>query len=495
MQALLMRLPQKIRKPLFFGICGAVGCAVAATVLGEVFLALTKLPPTKVRSPQAVVLLIDASGSMNGEKLQEVKTAAASFVKRQDLDQNRIAVVGFGSNVQIGTSLSGDSATVDNAIAQLNDGGSTAMDIGIQAATQELQSTSLPRNILLFTDGAPDSIPATFASVQASQSQKVKIIAVATGDADTNFLTQLTGNPSLVFYANSGQFDSAFEQAEKIIYGNQLVESGETGNYGLVYAALRIGGWTAILAIGTSLALLIGQNYYLRRSKLLTVRDGSLGTIGSLVAGIAAGAVGQMLFTPVAGIPIVATIGRLAGWTILGTLVGGGMSFFVPNLALRRALVGGGVGGAIGAIGFLVVSASTGDLVGRLVGAAILGFFIGLMIALIEALSREAWLIVHWTAKEQTTISLGAKPVILGSSDNAHIYLRKDQGYPPITAKIFIEGDKIVMQYDESMQQLKSMKILTHELADGQKRKLGDILIEVKTATGNQPPQFKQAFK
>ncbi len=484
MQNIFGQLRQKLSKPILFGLYGAVGCLGAATLLGEAFLALTKLAPSS-SSPQAIVLLIDCSGSMDEKnKLQEVKSAAQAFLQRQNLSENRLAVVGFGSNVQIGASLTGNKLMLDRAIAQLSDGGGTRMDIAIEAAARELQSTSKPRNILLFTDGEPSNAGTTLTAGQSAKAQGINLVAVATGDANTNFLTQLTGNRSLVFYANSGDFDRAFRQAEQAIYSNQLVESGPTGDYSLLYSVLRIGGWTALLAIGTSLALIAGQNHYLRR-RLLTLSEGSIGTGGSLAAGLAAGAIGQLLFLPVAGIPILTLGGRIVGWAILGTLLGGGMSFFVPNLQKNRALQAGAIGGTAGAIGFLLVSAVSGDLVGRLVGAAIVGFFIGLAIALIEDLSRRAWLIVHWTPTEQTNINLGTQPIILGSSEDAHIYLRKDQGYPPVTAKVYLESGKIVMEFDEQMQKLKGMKILRHELANGDRRKVGEVMIEVKTATEN----------
>ena len=494
MQNIFRQLRQKLSKPILFGLYGAVGCLGAATLLGEAFLALTKLPPTP-RSPQAIVLLIDCSGSMNeNNKLQEAKSAAKAFVERQNLSENRLAVVGFGSNVQVAAPLSGNKLMLEQAIAQLSDGGGTKMDIAISAAAREIQPNSIQRHILLFTDGQPgyrganqqEEEAKTLTAGKSAKAQGINLVAVATGDANTNFLTKLTGDRSLVFYAHSGDFDRAFRQAEEAIYGSQLVESGSTGDYGLVYSLLRIGGWTALLAIGTSLALIAGQNHYLRR-RLLTPSEGSIGTAGSLGAGIAAGAIGQLLFLPVAGIPILALGGRVIGWTILGTFLGGGMSFFVPNLEIRRALQAGGIGGAAGAIGFLLVSATSGDLVGRLVGAAIVGFFIGLAIALIEDLSRRAWLIVHWTPTEQTPINLGTTPVIFGSSEDAHIYLRKDLGYPPVVAKIYLESGKIIMQFDEEMQKLKGMKILRHELANGDRRKIGEVMIEVKTAIEKLP--------
>ena len=43
------------------------------------------------------------------------------------------------------------------------------------------------------------------------------------------------------------------------------------------------------------------------------------------------------------------------------------------------------------------------------------------------------------------------------------------------------------MQFDEEMQTLKGMKVLRHELANGDRRKIGEVMIEVKTAMEKLP--------
>ncbi|MEA5470379.1 MULTISPECIES: vWA domain-containing protein [unclassified Spirulina] len=494
MNQFLTQIRQKLNKPTLFGLYGALGCLIAALLFGEGFLALTKTTPSFFRPAQAIALLIDCSGSMDGDKLQEAKNAAIQFVQRQDLTKDQFTVLGFGSDVHLGTPLTSDPYTLETAIANLSDGGGTMMDIAINAAADQLQFAEENRHLLLFTDGIPGSqgtdaieeANKTLTAGMTAKNNNINLIAVATGDADVNFLTQLTQDRDRVFYASTGDFDRAFRAAEEAIYGKQLVESEDGGNYPLLYSLLRIGIWTGLLAIGTSLSLILGQNHYLHR-RLLSFNEGILGFLGGLGAGVAAGAIGQLIYAPVASFPPLAVVGRVAGWAILGTLVGGGMSFFVPNLKSSRALLAGLLGGIGGAMGFLLAAGAMGDIVGRLLGAAILGAFLGVAIALIEQLSREAWLVVHWSPVEQTKISLGDKPVILGSSQDAHVYLRKDKGFPAITATIFTEKDKIIMQFDDKMRELKSMKKLRHELNDGDRRKLGDVLLEVKTLTHRLP--------
>ncbi len=475
----------KNNKPLLFGLYGASGCLTAAILLGEPFLALTKGKPNPSASvtPQAIVLLVDTSSSMSDGKLTEVKTAASKFIERRDLKKDQLAVVSFGGEIKTATPLTQDANTLKNAVDTLSESGSTPMAEGINLATGELQTTALNKNIILFTDGVPNDPNFAYNSALATRNMGVKLIAVATGDADINYLTQITGDRSLVFYANSGQFEQAFRNAEAAIY-KQLVESDSSENYSITYSVLRIGGWTAFLAMGISLALIMGQNRYMRLP-LLTANKGIITTFGSLTAGVIAGATGQILFLPLSSIAVLEIIGRIAGWVILGALVGGGTKFFVPNLKLKNALLGGTVGGGIGAGGFLLTASIFGDVLARLSGASILGFFIGLMIAWIEQkqLQSQPYVLVNWTPTEQTTYLLGTKPILIGTSLNVEIPVNASDGFTPVTAKIFKEGENIIMQFDQEYAAIKNMKKTSQYLKVGDTRKLGQITIEVKDKT------------
>lgn len=106
-------------------------------------------------------------------------------------------------------------------------------------------------------------------------------------------------------------------------------------------------------------------------------------------------------------------------------------------------------------------------------GAAILGFFIGLMIALIEELVRDAWLVVHWGPKESSTIGLGKQPVILGSLEQAHIYLPRHQGFQPVVATIRFTRGRILYQDQQTGQE--------QALRNSSEIKIGSLRIEVKT--------------
>jgi Ca-activated chloride channel homolog len=582
-RSLIGRLP----KPILFGICGAIGCMMAAMLLGEPLLNFTKLPPS-TSTAQAIVLVIDCSDSMDAPKLKEVKLAAQTFVERQNLSENRISVVGFGSQARLVSNLTNNKSDLSAAIAMLANQGGTVMHLGLDAAMGELESSPFKRRILLFTDGqANDPLP-TLRSARIARVQGNSIIAIATGNANDYYLAQVTGSANRVIRASTGNFEQAFQRSEEVI--SSLVEDNLEGSYSYGHRILRIGGWTACLAIGTSLALIAGQSLYSRHRTIFSPQKGSLGLLGGAIAGSVAGAVGEALSLPVVkvlffysidaissgvgwvlmgvvfagvlsrlglsvpikqamtrgaiggvGAAIAYTLGehlssgigmffgmislyatafllgsrtkisclgslfasalaltissffalpietlviidlltRILGWTLLGLLLGAGMTQCVPNLKISRGLLGGGLGGATGAIGFILLKSGTNELIGRALGTAILGFVIGLMIAWAERLGREAWIVAHWTASERKPFSLGTKPVIIGSSGEADICL--SQSYPPKVAEVYLKGGQIMLKYDESMRN-QGITVLEKRLKNKEIQEIGDIKIEVRTS-------------
>jgi Ca-activated chloride channel family protein len=462
------RITGSTRKVLWFAIFGAVGCTTAALV-GELWLWLTRTEPQA--KPVAICLLLDSSGSMSGNKLTEMQQAACEFIQHQELSKDRLAVVGFDSLARVASPLSQDQQVLLPAIRSLQVNGSTNMADGLRTAMSTLSGAPEDKYILMFTDGHPNSSPDTLREADNCLAQCVRLIAVATGDADASYLATVTKNPELVFPAVVGQFQQAFQKAEMAIVGRQLVESAPTGS-GLIVGVLRIGIWTVTLAVGVGLALVAAQNIYLRRAPL-TMQEATRAGVGSAAAGFAAGALGQLLFSGTTDAPtMLIVLGRIVGWTLVGLLLGLGIARFVPNLRLLRGLVGGAAGGAVGSLGFLLIGLLVGDAAGRLFGAAIVGLCIGAMIALAEAAFREAWLEVEYGPNETRTVSLGRHPVTIGGDASVStIYVR---GAAPIALRYVFEDGKV---YCEDMNVGRSSLI-----APNDRRTVGKVAIQLRVA-------------
>ena len=132
----------------------------------------------------------------------------------------------------------------------------------------------------------------------------------------------------------------------------------------------------------------------------------------------------------------IAEIYRCVVWGISGGMIGGLTAHSVPNLRLWRAISAGLVGGAIGCLGFLLLGAVSG----RLLGFGIQGLAIGLSIVVAEKLAREASLEIIWAPNEITVANLGERPVFIGGGREDDVFVR---GYPARHAGITLKQGRV----------------------------------------------------
>jgi hypothetical protein len=157
------------------------------------------------------------------------------------------------------------------------------------------------------------------------------------------------------------------------------------------------------------------------------------------------------------------------------------MAFFIPNLRSDKGLLGGALGGAAGALGFLAVApvlrgTATGDAGARLLGAALLGLCLGLMVALAEQVFRKAWLEIRYGGKETRTVNLGPEPVSIGSDTRiSMIYARNA---PPQAFRYWFRDGK-VNRVDAVTGQVTEMR-------PGEQQAVGAVTVVVCTASGEE---------
>jgi uncharacterized protein YegL len=384
-------------------------------------------------------------------KLREVQEAAKNFIS-QNLSKGQMAVVAFSDTSETISPLTAEPTNLFDAIDRLPLGGGTNMDAGLRNAAEVL--TAVPgddRKIFLFTDGLPnDQAAARSAAIQIKErtDRPIEIVAVGTGDADRVFLEALSGRAAIS--ASSGQFGNAFQQAAQVIYRSSSISSTRFTAASPLRLIFQAASWAALLSMGIGLALIMAQNLYLGR-KWLAASQAFWSVPGSVVAGAGAGAVGQFLFLGVASgegagvaLHLIEAGGRVVTWALLGGGVGFGMSFIVPNLPSLRAIIGGVVGGALGAVAFVLVGGIVADWLGRLLGGGFLGSCIGAMVAWVEAAYRKVWLEIRYGPHEARRVSLGAEPVSVGGDQKqCTVYAA---GAPAVALRYWMQDKAILCQ-------------------------------------------------
>ncbi|MBN9118027.1 MAG: hypothetical protein J0I06_02475, partial [Planctomycetes bacterium] len=267
--------------------------------------------------------------------------------------------------------------------------------------------------------------------------------------------------------------------------GNADVEMAVKGQFSL-WMVLAIGFWTALLAVGLCLALLAGQNVYLGKPLFASGWVPLvLVVLGAAAAGFVSGTLGQALYSLfLMAAASIGLIGHLLGWSLLGGLLGWGVSFFVPNLDAKKAVLAGVGGGLLGGLAFALMSTVASAVIsssyiagmfGRFGGAALLGFCIGLMVAVVEVAFRRAWLEVRFSEREVITVNLGPEPVKIGG--NARACTVWARGAAEIALRYWVRDGKV---YCENVPERREAIV-----GDGDARPAGNVTVVVRT--GNAP--------
>ncbi|MDR1787165.1 MAG: hypothetical protein LBR16_01740 [Treponema sp.] len=227
--------------------------------------------------------------------------------------------------------------------------------------------------------------------------------------------------------------------------------------------------WFGVIALGLIACLLAAQSGYLKKppSAPTVVKAVLLGVL----SGAAAGGLAQAVFAYTSQISTaVEIVSRILCWGFAGAGVGLGTSFFVPNYPIKRSLPAGLVGGLLGGVLFRASFGIMPEGIARVVSIAILGLCIGATIAIAEEILREAWITVDWGHNERVNVTLGTRPVVLGSAPEADIFLSR-QNYPAVALVVSIDGQKVIVDNKLNGQRT--------EMANGSELSLGTVKVTV----------------
>ena len=175
-----------------------------------------------------VMLVIDRSGSMEGQPWRDAKTAASNFVNNLKFGTNAdlAGLVSYNDQATLDRRLTNSASALRQAIGAIPAAdGYTSITRGLQTAQDELASgrhnpEALPV-ILLLSDGMPtlDDTPAqALAAATAAKNAGSRIFTVGLGDVDHALMAGIASRTNDYFYtANSSQLTALFNAISTII--------------------------------------------------------------------------------------------------------------------------------------------------------------------------------------------------------------------------------------------------------------------------------------
>jgi Ca-activated chloride channel family protein len=200
---------------------------------------------TSARTPISMVLVIDTSGSMEGQKLRDAKRSAIAMLDQMRGD-DMVALVRYSSDAQVLVPLSRVSDVRDNArsqIERMSAGGNTDIANAMRVASRLLSTDQLarPQRVVLVTDGrdtsgAPRDTGPSVARSMAGRGITASALGIGF-DYDQDYLASV---------ANSGKGNYEYVGETSGLDRFLARELRETGNTTVQDATARIdlpSGW------------------------------------------------------------------------------------------------------------------------------------------------------------------------------------------------------------------------------------------------------------
>jgi Mg-chelatase subunit ChlD len=163
-----------------------------------------------------VLILLDTSGSMAGDKLSQAKSGAVDFAQSASKKGYATALAVFGDRAAMVCDPVTDSTVLARKISKLDVGivgGSTDLAAGLALAGRFSELAV----VVVVTDGASNDNRAALDSATALKRRGVEIICIGTDDADNAFLALLATRSELATHVSARNLRSAITEATRLL--------------------------------------------------------------------------------------------------------------------------------------------------------------------------------------------------------------------------------------------------------------------------------------
>ncbi len=181
-----------------------------------------------------IVLVVDRSNSMTGDKIVAARESVVAFVDEMDLVRDRVALVSFQSTPRLDVPLTQNREAMISAAGGLVAEGGTNIHDAIDMAMNQLVTSSrwgdpfVKPIIVLMTDGVPFDITglATVAAADRARYADITMFTIGLGeDVNPNLLTVLATDPAFYFFAPTAEeLEAVYETIARRIAASALMK-------------------------------------------------------------------------------------------------------------------------------------------------------------------------------------------------------------------------------------------------------------------------------
>jgi molecular chaperone DnaK len=164
-----------------------------------------------------VYLVVDCSGSMAGNKLEQAKKGAQNFARDALSKGYSIGLIRFDSGASIVCVPIKDISKLKKSLEALEAGDSTNMTSAIQMAHHKLKINTGARAMVIVTDGMPDNPESSLQAGESAKKDGIDIIAIGTDDANRAFLEKIASRAELGKKVTRDEFSQAITESSRML--------------------------------------------------------------------------------------------------------------------------------------------------------------------------------------------------------------------------------------------------------------------------------------
>lgn len=170
-----------------------------------------------VEVPLDVILLIDASGSMEGALLDATIAASANFIRQLDPAKDRVSVIAFDTSAQIISPFGASFSEAIGALPTISGGGGTAIDQGLTTAFTELKTarrSDAAQAIVLVSDGQDEFADVANRVATQIKDADIRVLGIGiTEQTDQNVMTTLASSGDFLYAPNLVNMRSVMDES------------------------------------------------------------------------------------------------------------------------------------------------------------------------------------------------------------------------------------------------------------------------------------------
>jgi len=161
-----------------------------------------------------VEVLLDCSGSMEGEKISQAKNGIFSLFQESAKAGYSAELISFANSAELICSKNSQKQ-IKEITNTIKTNGYTNMVDALLLAENRLTGINGQKAIVLATDGYPNNPKETIEIAKKLKKQNIEIITIGTDDADEEFLKKLASHESLGIKVKRKEFQSAIAGSAK----------------------------------------------------------------------------------------------------------------------------------------------------------------------------------------------------------------------------------------------------------------------------------------